>query len=332
MKNFLLLNKRYKILINYIAGPLLFLLLAWSIYTKLKDQYTFSQIKEIVGNAFSNNHQHLIIYVLLLMCANWSIEAFKWKILMQRVQPVSFFRACKAVLSGLSFSLFIPNGVGDYIGRTLYMREGNRLRSVPLNVIGSISQLIVTLTTGVIGLFYLKANILHIEGLNIYWLNGLLYAVIAALIVFLLLFFKISWFTVWFEKIPFIQRHRIFVQSLEQFDIQQLTHILMLSVLRYAVFIIQYFIVFRLFNVNIPIIQAAFAVSVLFLLLAVVPAVPSIAELGVRSEVSRQLFGLFSANAAGIVFSAAFIWIINLIIPALAGTIFITGIKLFKKQ
>jgi hypothetical protein len=47
--------------------------------------------------------------------------------------------------------------------------------------------------------------------------------------------------------------------------------------------------------------------------------------------VSRQLFGLFSVNAAGIVSSAAFIWIINLIIPALAGTIFITGIKLFKK-
>lgn len=326
-----MLNKRYKILLNYIAGPILFLVLSWSIYTKLKTHYTLPQIKALAGNAFSNNNYSAIIVLFLLMFVNWSIEAFKWKILMQRIQPVSFFTACKAVLSGLAFSMFIPEGVGDYVGRTLFMQEGNRLRSVPLNIIGSISQLIVTLLCGVTGLFYLKNNILPIDGLPGFWLNGLLYAVITALLFFLLIFFKISWFTEWFEKIPFIRRHRIFVQSLEHFSIKQLTLILLLSFIRYAVFIIQYLIVFHLFNVNIPTIQAAFAVTVLFLLLAVVPAIPGIAELGVRGEASRQLFGLFSTNAAGIVFSAAFIWIVNLIIPAIAGTIFLTGIKLFKK-
>jgi hypothetical protein len=327
-----LLNKRYKILLNYIIGPLLFLVLSWSIYSKLQSKYTFDQIKALISNAFGSNHQYLIVYLFLLMGANWGIEAFKWKILMQRIQPVSFFKACKAILSGLSFSMFIPNGVGDYIGRTLYMQEGNRLRSVPLNLIGSISQMIVTLIMGAVGLLYLEKNVLTIQGLSKYWLDGLLYAVIAALISFLLIFFKISWFTRWFEKIPFIRRHRIFVQSLEQFNILQLTQILLLSVLRYAIFIIQYFIVFHLFNVDIPIIQAAFSVSVLFLLLVIVPAVPGIAELGVRGEISRLLFGLFSTNAAGIVFSAALIWIVNLIIPALGGTIFITGIKLFRNN
>ncbi len=251
---------------------------------------------------------------------------------MRRIQPVSLFTACKAVLSGLSFSLFIPNGVGEYIGRTLYMQEGNRLRSVPLSMVGSIAQLIITLVSGAAGLLYLKNNVLKIEGLSAYWLSGLLYAVVAAIFFFVLIYFKISWFTGWFEKIPFVQRHRVFVESLETFSLQQLTQILALSLLRYAVFIVQYLIVFHLFNVNIPWLQAAFAVSVLFLLLAVVPAVPNIAELGVRGEASRQLFGLLSANTAGIVFSAAFIWIVNLIIPALAGTIFITGIKLFRNN
>ena len=129
-----------------------------------------------------------------------------------------------------------------------------------------------------------------------------------------------------------MQRHRIFVQSLEEFNWQQLTQILALSLIRYSVFIVQYLIVFKLFNVDIAWLQAAFAVSVLFLLLAVVPAVPNIAELGVRGEASRQLFGLLSVNTAGIVFSAAFIWIVNLIIPALAGALFITGIKLYRNK
>lgn len=327
-----MLKRRYKILLNYIAGPVLFIVLSGSIYAKLKSQYTLQQAGQMIADVFSKSNMILIIALLLLMCMNWSLEALKWKILMQRIQPVSFFTACKAVLSGLSFSMFIPNGVGEYIGRTLYMQEGNRLRSIPLSIVGSIGQLIITLAAGAVGLLYLKNDVLKMEGLSAFWLSGVLYAVIAALLFFSLIYFKISWFTNWFEKIPFVQRHRLFIQSLETFNWQQLTQILALSLLRYAVFIVQYLIVFELFNVNIHWLQAAFAVSVLFLLLAIVPAVPNIAELGVRGEASRQLFGLLSANTAGIVFSAAFIWIVNLIIPALAGTIFITGIKLFRNN
>lgn len=326
-----MLSRRYKIILNYIAGPLLFLILSWSIYHNLQKQYTFPQLQASFSQAFNAGNRWLVTTLFALMCCNWGIEAYKWKVLMRRIQPISMLTACKAVFAGLSFSMFIPNSVGDYIGRTLFINEGNRLRSVPLTVVGSLSQLIITLVWGVGGLWYLGKTVLRTEGLPAFWLAGLLYAVVAALMVLLLLFFKISWFTVWLEKIPFVRRHRYFVQSLEQFSTAQLTHILVLSVLRYAVFIIQYLVVFRLFNVHIPIIQAAFAVCVLFLLLAVIPAVPNIAELGVRGEASRQLFGLLSANTAGIVFSAAFIWIVNLIIPALAGTIFLTGIKVFKK-
>lgn len=323
-------------MVNYVLGPLLFIVLFYSIYTNISKQYTLQQLWQMFADIFNSNNRGLLIAVLLLMCANWTIEAIKWKILMRPVQKVSMFTACRAVLAGLSFSMFIPNGVGEYIGRTLYMQEGNRLRSVPLSIVGSISQLIVTLIAGVAGLFYLKNTILTgafaAKGLQAFWLSGLLYAVVVAALLFLLIYFKISWFARWFEKIPFINRHKVFIENLEGFHWKQLTQILSLSVLRYSVFILQYLIVFHLFNVDINWVQAAFATAVLFLLLTVVPAVPNIAELGVRGEISRQLFGLLSANAAGIVFSAAFIWIVNLIIPALAGTLFIIGIKIFRNK
>ena len=45
---------------------------------------------------------------------------------------MSAFTAYKAVLSGVSLSLFVPNGIGDYAGRLVYMREGNRLKSITL--------------------------------------------------------------------------------------------------------------------------------------------------------------------------------------------------------
>ena len=330
------LRRRYKRALNFIIGPLLFIILSWAIYHKINQQYSWQQIQTIFANAFNKSNRVLLLFLFILMIINWMLEAAKWKMLMKPVQPVSMLTACKAVFSGLSFSMFIPTAAGEYAGRTLYMHEGNRLRSLSLNIIGSISQLLVTLVAGVAGIFYLKKMLLDGTAsslnLSIIWLNGLLYAVIAAIIVFALIYFQMAPFTRWFEKIPFIQRHLIFVQNLEAFGLQQLTQILLLSVLRYVVFIVQYWLVFQLFGVQMAPVEAAFATAVLLLILSAIPSVPNIAELGVRGEVSRQLFGMLSANAAGIVFSAAFIWIVNLIIPAIAGSLFLMGIKIFRNK
>lgn len=321
---------------NYIIGPALFLLLSAVIYNKIKQQYTWADIQTIFRNAFSSDNGVYVFFLFLLMMLNWTLEAAKWRLLMKPVQQVSLLTACKAILSGLSFSMFIPTAAGEYAGRTLYMHEGNRLRSLSLNIVGSISQLLVTLAAGSIGLLYLKDELLKAtasgSSLNIIWFDGLLYAVLAATLVFGLIYFQLQFFTRWFEKIPFIQKHIIFVQSLEAFRMPQLTQILGLALLRYTVFIIQYLIVLHLFGVTIFWVKAAFATSVLLLILSAIPSVPNIAELGVRGEVSRQLFGLMSANTAGIVFSAALIWIVNLILPAILGSLFLTGIKIFRNK
>ncbi len=217
------LKRRYRVLLNYIAGPLLFVLLTWSVYRHLHAQYSWQEVRQIFGNAFNSRHRFHFILLLVLMLLNWTLEALKWRLLMLPVQKVSVFTACKAVFSGLSFSMFIPTAAGEYAGRTLYMHEGNRLRSVSLNVIGSIGQLLVTLVAGIAGLWYLKKELLSPvaggNGLSGFWLGGLMYAVLVAIIVFFILFFQIAWFTKWFEKIPFVHKHRLLIHSLEAFDV-----------------------------------------------------------------------------------------------------------------
>ena len=69
----------------------------------------------------------------------------------------------------------------------------------------------------------------------------------------------------------------------------------------------------------------------MFLALAIVPTI-ALAELGIRGKLSIYLFGLFSTNTLGIILTASTIWLINLIVPALAGSLFMVGIKLFKKE
>lgn len=330
-----MLQQRYKILLNYLVGPLLFLILSYSIYRKISLQPNIKEAWHSVVHTFQAEKKWLPFCMLFLMLANWSLETLKWKYLVKKIEPVSFFTAVKSVLSGLSFSLFLPNGFGDYIGRMLYLHEGKRLQSLSVTFVGSIAQLIITLLIGTLGLVYFRYQILPfttpLEGLSVFWFNGLLYALIAALICFLIIYFKISWLTKWFEKIPFVYKHRIFIQSLEKFKWNELFFILLLSFIRYSIFIVQYLLMLYLFHVDIVWLNALVITTVLFIVMAIVPTIP-IADIGIRGSVCIQLFGLLSSNTVGIALTAASIWFINLIIPSLAGSLFVISVRLFRNN
>ncbi|MGH2644907.1 MAG: hypothetical protein ACRDE2_13220, partial [Chitinophagaceae bacterium] len=50
-------------------------------------------------------------------------------------------------------------------------------------------------------------------------------------------------------------------------------------------------------------------------------------ELGVRGEIGLYFFGLLSANKIGIIAGTLGIWLINLVIPAIIGSLLLLGIK-----
>lgn len=269
------------------------------------------------------------------MFVNWGIEARKWQLLVSVIERVSFWKAFRAVFAGQALGFSTLNRVGESAGRAIFLEEGNRLRGIVLSVVGSMSQIIVTFVTGLASLIYLRLHILdnthHLEGLPVFWLNGLIYAITAGIVLFILLYFRIAWLIRLLEKIPFIAKHKFFVQKLEDFHWKELTRILFLSSCRYIVFVVQYVLLLQVFEVNIGWIDAASMVCVLLLVLTIVPTI-ALAELGFRGKVSIQLFGLLSSNTIGIIATAAGIWIINLIVPAIAGSLFILGIRLFRNK
>jgi hypothetical protein len=69
----------------------------------------------------------------------------------------------------------------------------------------------------------------------------------------------------------------------------------------------------------------------MFLILAVVPTI-SLAELGVRGQTSLFVFGFFHADSLGILAASGVIWLINIIFPALAGSLILLSVKLFGKK
>jgi len=330
-----LLKGRYKILLNYVIGPLLFIVLAFTIYSKVKAQASQEQTKQLIAQAFSSQNKPYLMLLVGLMVVNWVLESRKWQILVSSVEKVSLFTAVKAVLSGLSFSLFVPNGIGEYFGRIVYMHEGNRLKSVALTVVGSIAQMLVTFAAGLAGLIYLKStawsNVLNAQGFSVFWINGMTYMIGMTTLVLAFIYYKLSWLTTLVEKIPFVYKYRYLIESIEGFHWKELTRILTLSVTRYGVFIAQYLLMLHIFNVQIHWLEAMCTTSVLFLVLAILPTIP-VADLGVRGEAGMQLFGILSKNAGGIVFTAAGIWFLNIIIPSIVGSIFVLSIKIFRNR
>ncbi len=329
------LKRKQKILLNYIVGPVAFVFLSISIYKQVTQQPNLPHAWRAIEQSLTGFESWRFYAVLLLMLVNWGIEAKKWQILVTGIQQVSFLRAFRAIFTGQAIALNTLNGVGEYVGRVVYLEDGNRLRGIALSIVGSLSQIIVTMVLGIVGLIYIRFDVLsatrHLEGLSIFWLNGLMYALSGCTIIFILIYFKLSWLTQLVEKIPFVAKYTFYIQKLEDFHWKELTRILVLSFLRYVVFVVQYLLLLQLFKVDAPWWQLASMVCVLFLVLAVVPTIP-IAELGLRGKASQLLFGLLSANTLGILFTAAIIWLINRVIPAVAGSLFILGIRIFKKQ
>ena len=153
-------NKNIKIFVRYILGPLLAAWLFYSLYKQVRSQANLRESIQLILDApFGAQAWKFWIVVLLAFC-NWGIEAVKWQTLMQNLQKLRFFTAFKAVLSGVTFSLNTPNRIGEYGGRILYVEDGKRIKAISLCIAGSMSQLVITLFMGSIGLLYL---IMHSE-------------------------------------------------------------------------------------------------------------------------------------------------------------------------
>ncbi|SJZ34965.1 lysylphosphatidylglycerol synthase domain-containing protein [Sediminibacterium ginsengisoli] len=329
------MTKKLKIFLNYFVGPVLFLWLSYSIYHQVKSQGDVQQSWHLIRSAFTGEQNWKLLLALLLMPLNWGIEAEKWRFLVKDIQKVSFFKAYRAIFAGQAIAFSMPNRVGESAGRSVYLDEGNRIRGIAQSLAGSMSQIIVTFVLGIAGLYYTRAYILdathQLEGLSVFWLDGLIYALTTGITLFIVVYFRISWFVQLIEKIPIVARHRFFIEKLEGLHWKELTKILLLSAARYVVFVGQYVLLLQVFEVGIGFSTAIPLICVMFLVMAIIPTI-ALAELGFRGKVSIMLFGMMSANTLGIIATAAGIWIINLIIPAIIGTVFILGLRLFRNK
>lgn len=268
------------------------------------------------------------------MILNWGIEARKWQLQLRPLEEVSFSKAFKSILAGCSITMITPYRVGEYGGRILFLKEENRIDAIPINILGSISQLFVTLLMGSSGLVLLLLygdDQQLFKSLPGYSGSVFLALSIAASFISSLLYFRSGVLVKLISKIPYLKKFTEHLNLLKTFSRKQLLRIFFLSFLRYMVFILQYVLLLKVMQVDISFFTCFRLLTVFYLIMAMAPTI-GFTELPLRALLGVQVLQLYSDNLLGIQAASLGIWIINLVIPAIAGSLLIFGLKILKEK
>jgi hypothetical protein len=279
--------------------------------------------------------------LLLLMIVNWGLETIKWRVLIGRIEKVGFLRAFMAVMTGVSVSIFLPNRSGEYLGRVFILEKANRMEGVLITIIGSISQMIITIAMGLFGFlaFYYQYLNKH-SVLHDYMGAALILLVPITVFTLLLLYINMPGLTPLLSRIfrGRWKKYAHYVEVFSKFNAKILFKILIISLVRYVVFSMQFYIFLRLFNVEIPIPDALVLITVIYLFMMVLPSI-ALTEIGIRGSVSVFMFNMYFLRMGiaaepyqlGVFAASSLLWFINIVLPALAGTFFVFNLKFFRK-
>jgi len=275
----------------------------------------------------------VVTVVILMMFLNWFLESLKWRFLISKIEKVSIKRSIRAIFSGITVSAFTPNRVGEYGGRVFCLEKADRFKGVLITVIGSMAQLVTTIVFGSIGILLLPNLMPEFDSLlsNIVFAYPIMLFLLILLNVLLVtLFLNASVFSVVLSKIKFLRKFKKYNEVFSFYNSSELLEILLYSVGRYIVFTTQFFILLQVFDVQIGYVDAMILITTMLLVISIIPTI-AITEIGIRGSVALFLFGLVSVNAIGILSATFVMWVINLLLPALIGTIFIFSLKFFRK-
>ena len=275
----------------------------------------------------------VIVVVILMMFLNWFLEALKWRFLISKIEKITIKRSIRAVFSGITVSAFTPNRVGEYAGRVFCLEKADRIQGVLITVIGSLAQLLTTIIFGLIGILLLPNLMPSFNALLseiIFSYPIMLFIIVLLEVLLVTLFLNASVFSVVLSKIKFLRVFAKYNEVFAFYNSSELLEVLLYSVARYIVFTTQFFILLQTFTVNISYIDATILISAMFFVVSIIPTI-AITEIGIRGAVALFLFGLVSTNIVGILSATFVMWVINLLLPALIGTVFIFTLKFFRR-
>jgi uncharacterized membrane protein YbhN (UPF0104 family) len=269
------------------------------------------------------------------------LEAIKWKYLARKIESLSFLRAFRGILTGVTLSMATPLGLGDYAGRILQLNAPDRVKGIGAVFTSRILQLYITLICGSISVFYLF--LLDADADWKMWLALLLVIILNIFFILLLIFHKQILLKI--KEVKIFKKLYPYFEIINQYEFKELTFALWISFFRYVVFAFQFIIILYLTGVSHNIGILFLGVNFIFLMKSLIP---TLFELGVREMAAIFFFGTLASleHPPGggdykimhdklydsIIFSSLSVWIINILIPSAIGLFLVFKLKFYTKE
>ncbi|MHB1277235.1 MAG: lysylphosphatidylglycerol synthase domain-containing protein [Bacteroidia bacterium] len=299
-----------KVVILRYLKIIVLLLSAWLLYRELmvKDRFRENFLAILHGEVPIT--WSWLIPVLILLFANWALETVKWQVLIRAFARPPFLLSYKAILTGVFVSFFTPNRVGEFAGRVIYLKE-KKVEASLLTIAGSLAQNVCTYLFGSLAALFFFAE----EPIE--WILG--GAVLFFLTLTLLfLYFNIDRLVGLIRIIRLPKKWMKYFIPIRRLTRVQLMKALGLSALRYAVFTLQFVLMFQVFAVPISFGMAVQGVGLSFLIHSVLPTI-ALLEVASRGFAAYYAFQVAPEFDASILLASYSIWLINLFLPGMVG-------------
>ena len=249
-----------------------------------------------------------MVFILLFSVANRYLEILKWQNLASFILPISVGEASKQVLGALTAGIFTPNGLGEYAGKALFFKKEQTKQVIFLNLICNGIQMILTIVFGIIGLLLIG-----------YWKWSL--GIIAIAIVLI--------FTSFLSKNITIKGYSIQKLFHKINEIPKKIHRknIALGILRYIVFSHQYYVLFLVFDVDLPYLTLIGSISAVYFLASSLPSFQFL-DFAVKGSVAVFFFGKLGINEWIVIFISTLMWFLNVVLPVIIGAYFVMRFKL----
>ncbi|MGX7685898.1 lysylphosphatidylglycerol synthase transmembrane domain-containing protein [Flectobacillus roseus] len=263
-------------------------------------------------SSWQGTSSYFWIALLVLMVLNWTLESWKWRTLLEHIEPISIAQAFKSVLTGLALGMLLPSGTGDVAGRIIDLKK--KTEGIGAGIVSGIIQTIVTLSFGYVGLVFIVQKFCLNNTLESYLVFGMPTLGLVASILF--------WYS---KKLKLIQHKRIqqVLTAIFSLSKKQWVRLFAIGMIRHLVFILQFALLFNWAGVKLPLVDTLAVINSVFLAKTIIPALNFVSDLGVR-ELSAIYFMRHYAVDVNQVITATFsLWLLNIGIPVLIGSIWI---------
>jgi len=256
-----------------------------------------------------------LLMTVLLIPVNWFAEVRKWMLVLRHTESSTVGNSLKAILAGAATAFVTPNRMGDIVGRTTFMQTQNRSKAPALAMINSLTQNVAILLVGI------PASIIFFQN-NINLIPENLQHTINNLSIMLVLFVAVILLLPQITRIINSERWQLWLSGISRYNRPELIMILFLSLLRFSISCIQLYAMLRFAGVELTPAEALMSIPASYLFVTYTPSL-SLSEGIVRSSWAVFFIGAYSAATPAIVLAGLGLWLLNVVIPVVAGNVLI---------